>query len=70
MCSSDLWMEAEDASERLERIGLGTPDVGLAVKELKKLGVEFVESSQLHPEDRGALTRASLGSVSFELVHQ
>lgn len=66
----DPWMEGEDQSERLERIGLGTPDVGLAVQELKKLGVEFVESSQLHPEDRGALTRASLGSVSFELVHQ
>jgi hypothetical protein len=24
----------------------------------------------LHPEDRGALTRATLGSVAFELVHQ
>ena len=33
-------------------------------------GVEFVESARLHPEDRGALTRTALGSVSFELVHQ
>jgi hypothetical protein len=24
----------------------------------------------LHPEDRGALTRTALGSVSFELVHK
>jgi len=24
----------------------------------------------LHPEDRGALTRSALGSVSFELVHK
>jgi 4-hydroxyphenylpyruvate dioxygenase len=31
--------------------------------------VEFVESSALHPEDRGALTRSTLGSVAFELVH-
>jgi hypothetical protein len=45
-------------------------DVGEAVKVLKAQGVEFVESSQLHPEDRGALTRGMLGSVSFELVHQ
>ena len=26
--------------------------------------------TRLHPEDRGALTRAALGSVAFELVHQ
>jgi 4-hydroxyphenylpyruvate dioxygenase len=37
---------------------------------LKSRGVEFVESAQLHPEDRGALTRTVLGAVSFELVHQ
>ena len=46
------------------------PDVGLAVKTLKSQGVEFVESTRLHPEDRGALTRSTLGSVAFELVHQ
>jgi 4-hydroxyphenylpyruvate dioxygenase len=32
--------------------------------------VGFVDSATLHPEDRGALTRTELGSVSFELVHQ
>ena len=44
-------------------------DVGAAVAALKAQGVEFVESTQLHPEDRGALTRSVLGSVAFELVH-
>jgi 4-hydroxyphenylpyruvate dioxygenase len=66
----DPWMDAGNSPERLQRIGLGTPDVAAAVRALKARGVEFVESSQLHPEDRGALTRAVLGSVSFELVHQ
>ena len=56
--------------QALQRIGLGVPDVAAAVALLKARGVEFVESSQLHPEDRGALTRSALGSVSFELVHQ
>ena len=65
------WMDSGDESpECLQRIGLGTPDVSAAVKALKANGVEFVESTQLHPEDRGALTRTSLGSVAFELVHQ
>lgn len=67
----DPWMDDnDDAPESLQRIGLGVRDVGAAVKALKAQGVEFVESTQLHPEDRGALTRAMLGSVSFELVHQ
>ena len=39
---------------------------GAASERLERI----VESSQLHPEDRGALTRTLLGSVSFELVHQ
>ena len=64
------WMDADDSPECLQRIGLGTPDVAAAVQALKARGVEFVESTQLHPEDRGALTRTVLGSVSFELVHQ
>jgi len=64
------WMDADDSPECLQRIGFGVPDVAVAVKALKAQGVEFVESTQLHPEDRGALTRASLGSVAFELVHQ
>ena len=67
----DPWMDDnEEAPESLQRIGLGVRDVGSAVAALKAQGVEFVESTQLHPEDRGALTRAMLGSVSFELVHQ
>jgi 4-hydroxyphenylpyruvate dioxygenase len=64
------WMDVDDSPECLQRIGLGVPDVGHAVTALKARGVEFVESTQLHPEDRGALTRAALGSVAFELVHQ
>ena len=66
----DPWMDADESPECLQRIGLGATDVGAAVKALKERGVEFVESTQLHPEDRGALTRSALGSVSFELVHQ
>ena len=66
----DPWMESDRAPENLERIGLGTPDVGQAVTLLKSRGVEFIETSSLHPEDRGALTRRELGSVSFELVHR
>ena len=52
------------------KVGTVTADVAQAVKTLKANGVEFVESKELHPEDRGALTRSALGSVSFELVHQ
>jgi 4-hydroxyphenylpyruvate dioxygenase len=63
-------MDGDESPESLQRVGLGVADVGAAVKMLKGQGVEFVESSQLHPEDRGALTRGMLGSVSFELVHQ
>ena len=66
----DPWMESDRVPENLERIGLGTPDVGQAVTLLKSRGVEFIETSSLHPEDRGALTRRELGSVSFELVHR
>jgi 4-hydroxyphenylpyruvate dioxygenase len=64
------WMDGDDSPECLQRIGFGVADVGHAVAELKAHGVEFVESTRLHPEDRGALTRATLGSVAFELVHQ
>ena len=66
----DPWMELDGAPECLLRVGLGVPDVAAAVSHLKGKGVEFIESAQLHPEDRGALTRNLLGSVSFELVHQ
>jgi 4-hydroxyphenylpyruvate dioxygenase len=67
----DPWMESgDDGLECLQRIGFGVSDVSEAVKALKAHGVEFVESTQLHPEDRGALTRSVLGSVAFELVHK
>ncbi len=58
-----------EGDESLHRIGLGTADVLATVAELRKRGVEFVESKGVHSEDRGALTRTWLGSVSFELVH-
>lgn len=77
-CGGFLWQLIEpdmismdqDSPESLQRIGLGAPDVERAVQALKANGVEFVESSRLHPDDRGALTRNALGSVAFELVHQ
>lgn len=65
------WMEELDQSQEcLQRLGIGVTDVPRAVSLLKARGVAFVESSELHPEDRGALTRTVLGSVAFELVHQ
>jgi len=44
------------------------PDVMAAVKALRALGVEFVESNEVHAEARGAITKTYLGSVMFELV--
>ncbi|MES2978517.1 MAG: 4-hydroxyphenylpyruvate dioxygenase [Pseudomonadota bacterium] len=61
-------LDVED-DEALQRIGLGTRDVLTTVAELGKRGVEFVQSRGVQTEDRGALTRTWLGSVSFELVH-
>jgi 4-hydroxyphenylpyruvate dioxygenase len=55
--------------EHLQRIGLGAPDVTVAVAQLEKRGVEFVASATVHTSDRGALTRPYLGNVMFELVH-
>ena len=58
-----------DTRERLQRIGLGVPDVLAAVRELRALGIEFVEKAAAHTEGRGAITKTYLGSVVFELVH-
>lgn len=58
-----------DAQERLQRIGLGVPDVVAAVQALRARGVEFVETDAVHTERRGAITKTYLGSVVFELVH-
>ena len=60
--------EAEPA-EMLQRVGLGTPDVLATVDALRKRGVAFVESQDVHSEKRGALTQSQLGGVMFELVH-
>jgi len=61
--------DSESSQEMYQRLGLGASDVPAAVRELRKRGVEFVESAGLRAEERGALTRAYLGSVMFELVH-
>jgi 4-hydroxyphenylpyruvate dioxygenase len=60
---------ALSSRERLQRIGLGVPDVLAAVRALRALGMEFVESEAAHTERRGALTKTYLGGVAFELVH-
>ena len=57
------------AEEHLQRIGLGTPDVLATVGLLEKRGIEFLTSEKVHSSDRGALTKSTLGSVMFELVH-
>ena len=58
-----------EGEESLQRMGLGAPDVPAAVAALRQRGVEFVESSGVHVEQRGALTKSWLGGVMFELVH-
>jgi 4-hydroxyphenylpyruvate dioxygenase len=57
-----------DTRERLQRIGLGVPDVLAAVTALRALGIEFVETQAAHTERRGAITRTYLGGMVFELV--
>lgn len=61
-------LELED-NERFQRVAFGTRDVLATVASLKARGVSFIESGRVHSEDKGALTQISLGSVSFELVH-
>lgn len=61
-------IDVESTTEQFERIGLGVPDVLAAVRTLRALGIEFVESDAAHTERRGALTKTYLGSVAFELV--
>jgi 4-hydroxyphenylpyruvate dioxygenase len=57
------------AEEHLQRIGFGVPDVLATVGLLEKRGIEFLVSEKVHANERGALTKARLGSVMFELVH-
>ncbi len=75
-CGQFLWQLIEPhpdsssdmSTERLQRIALGTPSIQTSVQMLKQRGVEFVESEQFPASERGALTRAMLGSVAFEFV--
>ncbi|MEJ5989327.1 4-hydroxyphenylpyruvate dioxygenase [Ramlibacter sp. PS3R-8] len=59
----------ESGAERLQRVGLGVPDVLAAVRALRALGMEFMETEAVHTERRGAISKTYLGSVVFELVH-
>jgi len=54
--------------EMIQRVGLGTSDVPLAVAMLGQRGVEFVEGAHVHTGVRGALTK-QLHGLMFELVH-
>ena len=62
-------LDYQDGNERLHRVGLGVPDVLAAVRALRGLGLEFVETESAHTERRGAISKTYLGGVSFELVH-
>jgi hypothetical protein len=55
--------------ESLERVAIATSDVQASVERLRARGVEFVETEHFHADERGALTRALLPGVAFELVH-
>ncbi|WP_034330563.1 4-hydroxyphenylpyruvate dioxygenase [Herbaspirillum huttiense] len=50
------------------RLGLGTPDVLQAVRQLQERGVIFVDRAPTQISERGALTQLYKGGVSFELV--
>lgn len=62
-------LDAPDSHERLQRIGLGVPDVLAAVQTLRARGVEFIENEVTHTGQKGAITKTYLGSIVFELVH-
>jgi 4-hydroxyphenylpyruvate dioxygenase len=54
--------------EHLQRIGFGTPDVLATTAELEKRGIEFLATDLVRTSEKGALTKAALGGVMFELV--
>ncbi|MGO3741105.1 4-hydroxyphenylpyruvate dioxygenase [Kerstersia sp.] len=56
--------------EQLHRLAFATPDVLASVEQMRRNGLDFVESSLLHSDDRGALTQAYLDGVHFELVRE
>jgi 4-hydroxyphenylpyruvate dioxygenase len=51
-----------------QRVALGAPDVSSAVRALQARGVGFVDTGDLRPDARGALTQPMFGGVVFELV--
>ena len=55
-------------TEWIARLGLGTPDPKTCVAQLRERGMQFTETSHVHSDERGAVTRTQLGSVVFELV--
>ena len=57
-----------ESDESLQRVAFGCPDVMAAVQTLRERSVEFVESSGVHTDARGAITKSCLGGVMFELV--
>lgn len=60
---------ADDGDERLQRVAFGADDVPAAAAALRARGVQFVETTRLHVDARGALTQSWLGGLMFELVH-
>jgi 4-hydroxyphenylpyruvate dioxygenase len=54
--------------EGFVRLGLGAPDVPAATRALRDRGIVFVDHGSVQPSDKGALTQAYLGGVTFELV--
>lgn len=59
---------AYDEQELFHRIGFGTADVPGTVAQLRKGGVEFVETAGVKVTPQGAITRNVLHSVVFEFV--
>ena len=60
-------LDVED-DECFQRVGLGTPDVQATVAALRTRGVDFVPSKDPAQDDKGALTRPTMGNAMFELV--
>jgi 4-hydroxyphenylpyruvate dioxygenase len=54
--------------EQLIRVGLGAPDVLVAVRELKQRGIVFIDREPAQSSEKGALTQLYKSGISFELV--
>jgi 4-hydroxyphenylpyruvate dioxygenase len=57
-----------DHDEGFARIAFGVPDVPEAAQALRERGVEFYEAENVRVTGKGAVTRALLPGVMFELV--